>query len=199
MIKAIIFDVGGTYLQGSFINFVNKSYKLLGIKGVFSADKEVVFDVDYNRGKIGIEKCFRKYFGVPISEEQMNELKKIWMSTWHLNDDMKDLVQKLGKHYRLAVLSNSDPVNSKSYIERGWYDPFEVVVLSHEEGVLKPDIKIYEKVLESLELPAEECVFIDDQEDALAPARALGMKTILYESTDGLENELKKFGITINL
>lgn len=197
MIKAVIFDVGGVYLQGSFIDFVNKSYKVLGIENTFHADKEVVFDSDYNRGKITAEECFRKYFGVPISDKQMERIFELWTTTWKATDEMLDLVRRLKGNYKLAILSNSDLVNSRKYRERGWYSNFEVLVLSHEEGILKPEQKIYDITLERLDLPASECVFIDDQEDALIPAREMGMQTLLYKSMEQLKRELADLSVKL--
>ncbi|MBU1203867.1 MAG: HAD family phosphatase [Nanoarchaeota archaeon] len=198
MVKSIIFDVGGVYLQGSFIDFVNKSYRVLGIEDTFHADKEVVFDSDYNRGKITAEECFREYFDVPISDEQMERIVDLWTTTWKATDEMLDLVGRLKGNYKLAILSNSDLVNSRKYMERGWYSYFDVLVLSHEEGLLKPEQRIYDITLERLGLSASECVFIDDQEDALVPARKMGMKTILYKSTEQLERELADLGLKVN-
>nr|MBA4405273.1 hypothetical protein [Nanoarchaeum sp.] len=197
MVKAVIFDVGGVYLQGSFIDFVNKSYRVLGIEDTFHADKEVVFDSDYNRGKIIAEECFRKYFGVPISDNQMERIFDLWTTTWKATDEMLDLVGRLKENYKLAILSNSDFVNSKKYTERGWYSHFDVLVLSHEEGILKPERRIYDITLGRLGLPASECVFIDDQEDALIPAREMGMQTILYKSTEQLKRELADLGVKL--
>lgn len=73
MIKVIIFDVGGVYLKGSFINFVNRSRKILGINEKFYADKEVIFDKRFNKGKTTAEECFTKYFQVAISSQQMKK------------------------------------------------------------------------------------------------------------------------------
>lgn len=193
MIKAIIFDVGGVYLQGSFTDFVNKSYKILGINDTFQTGRELVFDHDYNRGCISVDECFRKYFSVFISDEQMEKIKEIWSTTWVLTEEMRELVRGLKNHgYRLAILSVSDLFNSQKYRERGWYDDFDPVVLSHEEGLLKPERRLYEITLERLGLPANECLFIDNEVDALPPAQALGMETIHFESIEQLKEEFEK-------
>ena len=194
-LEAIIFDVGGTYLEGSFVDFVNKSYGVLGISNIFSTDKEVCFDSDFNKGVITGEECFRKFFGVSISEEQMEKIKSIWTSTWIATDEMLELVKNLKKHYRLAILSNSDLLNAKKFLNNGWYSYFDCLVLSHEIGVLKPDKKIYKITLDKLNLEAQECLFIDDQQDALKPAREMGMKTILFKSAEQLKKEFDKMGI----
>lgn len=148
MIKAIIFDMGGVYMSGSFVDFVNRSYQILGIDKIFTAKDEIVFDENLNKGVVTHEECFRKFFKVPISEGQMQGVKDIWMTTWIPSQDMLDLVQSLKNNYILAVLSNSDLLNSVKYTEKGWYSYFDHLILSHEVGIIKPDQRIYDIALE---------------------------------------------------
>ncbi|GAA3202813.1 HAD family hydrolase [Nonomuraea helvata] len=56
--------------------------------------------------------------------------------------------------------------------------------ISSDLGARKPDPAAYRAVLDALGLPAEEVLFVDDRPVNLAPARALGMRTILYRSDD---------------
>ena len=198
MIEAIIFDLGGVYCQGSFIDFMNKSYKVLGIDGVFTADAEVIFDTDYNKGLIGPEECFRKVFGVEISDEKIEQIKGLWATTWAPTAEMLEFVEGLTKKYAVAMISNSDALNSAKYHERGWYDFFKPLILSHEVGILKPDREIYDICLEQLGIPAEKCVFIDDQKACVDAAVALGMKGIHYESLAQLKEELGKLDVNID-
>ncbi|MBD3362827.1 HAD-IA family hydrolase [Candidatus Dojkabacteria bacterium] len=195
MIEVIVFDIGGTFMQGSFIDFVNKAYTLLQIPKSFKKGSEVVFDTDYNRGRIEIEECFRKFFQVPINNEEMSKLIDLWTNTWKPTDEMIDLVESLKRNYQLAVLSNSDPVNSKKYHEKGWYSYFNPIVLSHEEGFLKPEKEIYQILLEKINLPASQLLFIDDQEEVLVTAQKLGMGTLLFKSIKELKNDLRKLNI----
>jgi len=197
MIKVIIFDVGGVYLKGSFIDFINKSRKLLGIDKKFYTDKEIIFDKDFNRGKISAEICFQNYFSVPISDSQMKQIIKIWTTTWKPTLSMKNLIIKLKKNYRLAILSNSDPLNSPNYYKKGLYQYFDPIILSHELGILKPDKKIYEITIKKLKVKSNECIFIDDQEDNLKPAKDMGMTTILFKSPLQLKQDLKKLFIKL--
>jgi putative hydrolase of the HAD superfamily len=196
MIEAVIFDVGGVYLQGSYVDFLNKSYSLLGIDKVEKADQAPVFDTDFNTGKITAEQCFKRLFGKELSDGQLEDVLGLWTTTWTLQPDMADLVERLGKRYSLAILSNSDPVNSEKYAAKGWYAPFDPVVLSHEVGILKPEARIYEILLERLQLPAESCVFIDDQVKCLISAADVGMDVILFQSVQQLERSLAKRGLS---
>ena len=192
MIKAILFDVGGVYLEGSFVDFVNKAYKILGVDKDFYSDKAVVFDAGLNKGEITTEECFKKYFKSPINDEQMKKIIGIWTNTWKLSKEMEELVTRLKNKYKLAVLSNSDLLNSQNYTKKGWYKYFDALILSHEIGILKPQKEIYEIAVEKLNSKPEECLFIDDQEDCLKPAREMGMSTILFKSIPQLKEELRK-------
>jgi putative hydrolase of the HAD superfamily len=85
------------------------------------------------------------------------------------------------------MLSNSfglTPYNP--YAELGMWDgEWDAIVLSEQVGVRKPDPAIYLHTLDSLQLPAEDCVFVDDHAVNLPPAEALGIRTIHH--TDAAE------------
>ena len=51
------------------------------------------------------------------------------------------------------------------------------------EHVLKPDPRIYRLVLDRLGLPAEQCLFVDDQPGNIEGARAVGMQTEWFDVT----------------
>ncbi len=195
MIKSIIFDVGGVYMEGSFVDFVNNSYKILGLDKTFKADDLVTFDTNLNKGLISHVDCFRNFFQTPISDSQMDKILDVWMNTWRPTEEMIDLVQRLQNKYVLAILSNSDSLNSAQYTKRGWYSYFQNLILSHEIGILKPDREIYEITLQKIGLPADQCLFIDDQEKALVPARELGMKTIHFQSLSQLKADLSSCAV----
>jgi putative hydrolase of the HAD superfamily len=80
-----------------------------------------------------------------------------------------------------AVLSNSWGI--------GGYDPyagydlaalFDVVVISGQVGVRKPEPPIYELTVAKLGLRPEDCVFVDDTPANLATARHLGMAAVHF-------------------
>jgi len=195
MIKAILFDVGGVYLEGSFNDFLQKANGVLGVDKDSNSKKEVTFDPGLNRGETTVEECFKKYFGVEINSGQMRKIIGLWTSTWQLSDEMEKLVIKLKRNYKLAVLSNSDLLNSQNYTKKGWYSHFDLLVLSHERGVLKPEKRIYEITIKELGVGAKECLFIDDQEDCLKPAKEMGMETILFRSISQLKEDLRNKNI----
>jgi putative hydrolase of the HAD superfamily len=68
---------------------------------------------------------------------------------------------------------------------------FELVVDSAYVGVRKPDRRIYEIVLDRLDLPADEIVFVDDVEQNVLAARELGMHAVHFRGTDQAIAELE--------
>ncbi|GGZ27777.1 haloacid dehalogenase [Streptomyces olivaceoviridis] len=80
---------------------------------------------------------------------------------------------------KVGILSNSVGLTPWNL-----YDGYEVdelydaVVLSELHGTRKPEREIFRLVLERLDLPAEECVFVDDTEQYLPPAAELGFTTV---------------------
>ncbi|MGH4014400.1 MAG: HAD family hydrolase, partial [Pseudonocardiaceae bacterium] len=80
---------------------------------------------------------------------------------------------------KVAVLSNSwgsTPFDPYARFQLGKH--YDVVMISDQVGLRKPDPEIFGLVLERLALPGEQCVFVDDVARYLSPARALGMATI---------------------
>lgn len=59
----------------------------------------------------------------------------------------------------------------------------DVLVDGSVEHVLKPDPRIYHLVLDRLGLPAEQCLFVDDQPGNIEGARAVGMQTEWFDVT----------------
>lgn len=91
---------------------------------------------------------------------------------------------------RAVVFSNILPTSAAKIREIAGYDGFDDEVLSCEVGLKKPDPAIYQKAIEVAQCRPEECIFIDDKESNLVPARALGIVTILATSTEQIKHDL---------
>ena len=78
------------------------------------------------------------------------------------------------------------------------FQEFDGIVVSGEEHLLKPDAAIYRCLLERYALRAEESLFIDDNRDNVAAARAIGMEAVRFENAEQLEKVLREqFGVKI--
>jgi len=111
--------------------------------------------------------------------------------------DMSALVRRArGAGLRTGLLSNSW---GNDYPRHGWEDMFDVVVISGEVGMRKPEPAIFEHILELMGLRAEECVFVDDLRHNVDAAVALGMLGVLHRSYEQTRLELEAvFGVPLS-
>lgn len=84
---------------------------------------------------------------------------------------------------RLAILSNElDLFYGKGFTRRfPLLNAFEVVVDATYTGILKPDPRAYQLCLDALKLPADQCVFVDDQRRNIDGADRAGMATVHFD------------------
>ena len=88
--------------------------------------------------------------------------------------------------YRLGIIA-SQPLGSAERLARfGLRDYFEVICASAEEGVDKPDPALFRRALTRAGCSPEDAVMIGDRTDNdVAPAKALGMQTVLIRQGYG--------------
>ena len=79
-----------------------------------------------------------------------------------------EFLQMLSKKYRLFLLSNTDSIHIETFEQKtgisfysDFYQCFEKVYFSFEIGIRKPDIEIYNYVLNKHELSPKRTLFID--------------------------------------
>jgi putative hydrolase of the HAD superfamily len=63
-------------------------------------------------------------------------------------------------------------------------DQFDLIVDGSVEGILKPDPRAFELILDRMGLPAEGTVFIDDLKSNLDGAIAVGMTPVWLDVTN---------------
>jgi putative hydrolase of the HAD superfamily len=105
------------------------------------------------------------------------------------SDSMLGLVARVKEAgLRTAVLSNSW---GNDYPMQGWDELFDAVVISGDVGMRKPEPRIFEHVLSLIDLPAPECVFVDDLPHNVTAAVQLGFVGIVHRTYDETALELE--------
>jgi 2-haloacid dehalogenase len=74
-------------------------------------------------------------------------------------------------------------------------DEFDGIIVSGEEGVVKPDAAIFHLFLSRYSLRAEDCLFIDDSAHNVEGAKAVGMVAVRFESPEQLSADLRRYGL----
>ena len=89
-----------------------------------------------------------------------------------------ELVRSISSSMRVGCLSNTNALHAeRHWTEFGIADLFEDRFLSHEIGLLKPDLAAFEYVVERLDCPAERILFLDDNQINVEGARAAGLRS----------------------
>ena len=116
----------------------------------------------------------------------------IWNGLLSTNYDIIPLVERLKPDHRLILASNTDPIHFAHTIQHvSVLENYERFFLSYEMKLLKPDPEFYRHVLETLAVPAGECVFIDDRVENVESARSVGITSFRFISVDRLERDLE--------
>lgn len=74
---------------------------------------------------------------------------------------------------------------------------FDLFINSAEEGVRKPDPKIFLLACERLNVKPEEVIFTDDNIENINGAKEMGIQAFLYEGFDKFLDKLKELGVDL--
>jgi putative hydrolase of the HAD superfamily len=203
MITHLFFDAGGTLVFPNFQLIAEK----LSARGPRVApeelergeprarllldDPELIRTSDDNsRWKLYFETIFR-FCGVtdlPVVRAVLEELQAIHRvnNLWEIvPPDVAPALEALQGRFRLSVISNANGTVREKLRRVGLLGYFETVLDSHEEGVEKPDPRIFRKALERTGALAAQSLYIGDMYHIdVAGARAAGMEVVLLDPAD---------------
>lgn len=92
---------------------------------------------------------------------------------------------------RLMTLNNESAELNRHRIERfGLRGIFSAFLTSCWLGSAKPSHTFFDRALGIAQADPERCLLIDDREQNVVPARALGMRAVLFTGASALEAEL---------
>jgi len=184
MIKAIIFDCFGVVISDT----PEAAYISLG--GNYEKDLPEI-----NKIRFAVDKG-----EIASSHEGMAKLLGVTPSTYAtavssgrvINQELLDYIsEELSKKYILSMLSNTAKGRLPEIFGAGFLERyFKDVVMSGEIGYAKPEAEAYEIAADRLGVRLDECVFIDDRQEYIDGAVAVGMKAILFTSAKQLKKDL---------
>lgn len=105
---------------------------------------------------------------------------------------MREVINELrAKGYEIYGLTNWSMETFPAARERfGILQMIDRYVVSGAERLIKPDHRLFHVLLDRYGLIAEECVFVDDNSDNVAAAKALGMTGIVFTGAEELRKQL---------
>ena len=197
--RAIIFDIGRVLIRVDISRAMEGLASGLALtpKEVWSAIEKDPQWPDWQEGRISPldwHLHLTKRLGTSLTFEQFTE---VWNRA--LDPDpihAESFLEKLSKNYRLALLSNTDPIHmSHGEARFPFFRLFPIRIYSYRVGASKPEPVIYQKALQACKVQAEEAVYIDDVAAYAEAAQRLGMSGIVFRSPEQLQSDLRMLGI----
>ena len=183
--KAIIFDLGAVILNINYQNTINEFTKL-GVKNAATFySKKVQTDL-FNQIETGMisSNQFLKALQKKTNNANIIQVEQAWNAMLlDLPEERLQLIKKLKDNHNIYLLSNTNAIHINAFKEQlgdkkwlAFCELFDKMYLSHELGLRKPDVKIFEYILKEQKLKVEEVFFIDDSPQHIIGAKKLGIQ-----------------------
>lgn len=205
-IKNIIFDLGGVIInldhgatRSAFIGLGMSDFD-----NIYSQAQQSGFFDAFDKGIISPEEFrneIRKHIPRVVTNEEID-------SAWNamlldVPSGKIELLSNLKNKYNTFLLSNTNRIHVQSFsseLQRVYGTPdftpyFKRWYYSCDIRMRKPDVEIFEHVLNENSLQAEETLFIDDSIQHIRGAEKCGLKTLFLEKGKSLEHALLAISI----
>ncbi|MFH1607965.1 MAG: HAD family phosphatase [archaeon] len=202
MIQAVIFDWGNVLIDNPLDKLISYCGTQLGIKDNELKREFMKYNEQFERGRI-LEKdlwkniCDKFGVGEPktssLWRESFDEIVSKREYIFSLVQELKD------NRYKTGFLSNTALPTVGYFYDKDYKRYFDAEVFSCLEDSVKPEAKIYRRILEKLGVDAENALFTDDNNEFVKGFNKIGGKGILFENLKQLRKELKKdYSVRIN-
>jgi putative hydrolase of the HAD superfamily len=185
VIQAAIFDWGGVLVHSNLHETLGRWDGRLGLstgsvlQAMFAGTDSTVLV-----GRVSAEEHWRKVCStLSLSESQHGELTAELDAAEVFDAQLGAFVAGLRHQLKTAILTNlwSD---GRAAIRREHAEQLvDHVLISAEIGAAKPHRRAFEIALAQLGVGPREAIFVDDSEDNITAASALGLQAIRYENT----------------
>ncbi|MFH1503369.1 MAG: HAD-IA family hydrolase [Candidatus Diapherotrites archaeon] len=196
-IKAIVFDVGGVLALGNNSRW-KKGKICVQAEGVHadvarklgisldqyldSIDTNYALAIEGKTPKNKVMNILSK--NLKVSKKKLTNLYiDSYKRNFALNKQLfKQAFELKKKGYKIGVLSDQWFLSQKALMPKKLYSKFDVVLISCEQKMRKPNPAFYKLLIKKLKTRPSEILFIDNQIWNIKPAKKLYLKTIVFKS-----------------
>ena len=182
-IKWIFFDIGSTLVDES-VAYQNRIERTI-------AGTNVTYDDFYNK-MVEISKYNQSGYNKALEAYGLKTVP------WNSDDEFvypetENCLSELSKHYRIGIIANQNLGSEERLEKLGLLKHIDLVIASAEEGVAKPDLRIFQIALDRANCKPEEAIMVGDRIDNdIIPANKIGMTTMWIKHGFGGYAELKE-------
>lgn len=167
--KWIFFDIGSTLIDES-IAYRKRIERTI-------AGTNVTYDDFYNK-MVEISKYNQSGYNKAL------EAYGLKMAPWNSEDEYvypeaEEVLRELSERYHVGIIANQNLGSEERLEKLGLLRYIDLVIASAEEGVAKPDLRIFQIALERANCKPEEAVMVGDRLDNdIIPANKIGITTV---------------------
>lgn len=200
-IRAIFWDVGGVLLTNAW----DRTERTAALQH-FCLDQEEFHDrhemlvSSFERGKITLDEYLDRTVFYRSRSFTREAFRDFMFSLSQPFPEVLDFARKLsdsGKYLMGTLNNESRELNNYRMEEFGLRKIFQLFVSSCFVGFRKPEHDIFRLALETTQIPAEACCFIDDRSLNVESATKMGMQALEMQSLAQLRSELEKLGVGV--
>jgi len=194
-LKALTIDFGGVLVRttdpaprarlAESLGLSSRQLEQLVFEGP-SAERATVGEITQDQHWRNLTQALK----LPDNEGQRIHDEFFGGDTW--DGELFDLLRELRKTFKTALISNAWTGLRRVLVEQHVEDAFDTLVISAEVKLAKPDARIYRLALERLGVAPAEGVFIDDMNDNVEAARALGMHAFPFTRSRDVREEIRR-------
>jgi epoxide hydrolase-like predicted phosphatase len=189
-VRAVAFDIGGVLERvAPREHWLGPWRERLGLDPAEFGSALARVDPDDGIGTGALtETAYRQRFAAALglSSALADEfIDDMWR--WYcgeLDEELTAYAASLRPRYVTAILSNSaDGARREEQARYSFAELFDIIIYSHEVGLVKPDPRAYALLCAELGVRPDELVFLDDVPENVDAACRLGIKGVLHRST----------------
>ena len=193
-IETVVFDLGGVLVDWDPRYLYRKIFSDEGeMEEFLTTVATLEWHVEQDRGRTTEEATALLTARYPEYEKEIKAFYGRWDEMFGGPiEGTVDVLQELrGRGFPLYALTNwsaeTFPLAREKYHFLGWFDE---IVVSGEEGMIKPDKDLYAVLAQRTGLDPATTVFVDDSLPNVAAARDLGFNAVAFQNSDQLRREL---------
>ena len=193
MITTIIFDWGGVVIKNPSQELLRYCAKYFHLPVETLRPVLQTYEPDFQKGVLSEQEFWNhicKDLHIPLPRTT-----SLWRDAFeHVYQEqpgIPTMIQNLKKKgYTIALLSNTE-LPSLTIFNDHTRHLFDLCVFSCNEGIIKPDPRIYTITLRKLQATPSQTVFVDDKPENVHTAAKLGMHAILFTTPQQLTETLQ--------
>lgn len=201
-VQAVLFDFGKVLSNAEDPTAWASMLDFAGVPEQRFHDAYWAYRHDYDRHTLNALSYWRAVAaraGTTFADTQINRLIELDVDVWtNMNDRMVAFAQRLQRGgVRTGILSNIGDAMAQGIVARlPWLANFYHCTWSYELRLAKPEPAIYLRAAEALDTAPSAILFIDDREENVAAATAVGFQGIRFIDYESLLRDLRDRGYT---